>query len=61
MVHKNTDNKNIVIIYPKNFTQPILVKKSYRYRGTPPRIKIKKHKHITNFKVMAKVKLVEKT
>lgn len=26
---------------PKNFTQPILVRKSYRYRGIHPRITIK--------------------
>jgi len=31
------------------FIHPSFVKKSYRYRGIPPRIKIKKAIKITNF------------
>ena len=30
--------KNVPSTSPKNLIQPILVKKSYLYRGTPPRI-----------------------
>ena len=31
-------SKNVPSTSPKNLIQPILVKKSYLYRGTPPRI-----------------------
>lgn len=40
VIAKKTTRK-ILNTYPKNLTQPSLVRKSYLYRGTPPRIKIK--------------------
>lgn len=55
----STDPKNSESTYPKNLTQPILVRKSYLYLGTPPRIKIKKAKQSTNLVVKTKVKFVE--
>jgi len=47
--------RKIVNTYPKNLTHPILVKKSYRYRGTQPRITIKKDKQRVIFRVKTKV------
>ena len=35
----------------RNFTHPNLVKKSYLYRGTPPRIVINRHIDKTTFRV----------
>lgn len=39
--------KNVPSTSPKNLIQPILVKKSYLYRGTPPRIADKNKSVIT--------------
>jgi hypothetical protein len=50
----------MVKMYPKNFTHPILVKKSYLYRGTQPRITIKNAKHKVNFEIKIVTKSVAK-
>ena len=48
---KPKENKKIERTYPKNFTQPIFVKKSYLYRGTPPLIRIKNKRQKTSLMV----------
>ena len=59
-------NKNITRVSrkvlrtkPRNFIHPILVKKSYLYRGTPPLIAAKKTKQNASFVVNTNVWLVE--
>ena len=54
----NNTNTNILKTRPKNFTHPILVRKSYRYLGTPPLIADKKVKHIASLTTKIKVWLV---
>jgi hypothetical protein len=44
---------------PRNFTHPSFVKISYRYLGTPPRIKIKKDRQPANLVVKANENSVE--
>jgi hypothetical protein len=50
---------NVAKTKPKNLTHPSLVKMSYRYLGTPPRIKIKKEREATNLIVKVKENPVE--
>ena len=58
---KNITRVNIKIANtkPKNLTHPSLVKISYRYLGTPPRIRIKKDRQAANFVVKANENSVE--
>ena len=53
-VRRNTLNTK-----PRNLTHPILVRKSYLYRGTPPRIADKNTRHTASLLVNIKVWLVE--
>lgn len=47
--------------WPKNLTQPILVRKSYRYRGIQPLITIKNIRQSVIFNVIMIVKSEKKT
>jgi hypothetical protein len=47
--------KNTLNMYPRNLIQPILVRKSYLYLGTPPRIADKKTKQVASLAVKIKV------